>query len=59
MPTFGTCSPTAPNGSEPENQLTLRGHADQCASENVGGSGSRFLLIQIKDKDWKPSTGLS
>lgn len=26
-------------------------------AENVGGSGSRFLLIEIKDKDWKPSTG--
>jgi hypothetical protein len=26
-------------------------------AENVGGSGSRFLLIEIKDKDWRPSTG--
>lgn len=26
-------------------------------AENFGGSNSRFLLIEIKDKDWKPSTG--
>jgi hypothetical protein len=26
-------------------------------AENVGGSGSRFLLIEIKDKEWRPSTG--
>ena len=27
------------------------------AAENVGGSGTRMLLIEIKDKDWKPATG--
>lgn len=26
-------------------------------AENIGGSGTRFLLIEIKDKDWKPATG--
>jgi hypothetical protein len=26
-------------------------------AENVGGSGSRFVLIEIKDNGWKPSTG--
>jgi hypothetical protein len=26
-------------------------------AENVGGSGTRFLLIEIKDKDWQPSMG--
>lgn len=27
------------------------------AAENVGGSGSRMVLVEIKDKDWKPATG--
>ena len=27
------------------------------SAENVGGSGSRMLLIEIKDKDWRPATG--
>ena len=27
------------------------------SAENVGGSGSRMVLIEIKDKDWKPATG--
>lgn len=26
-------------------------------AENVGGSGSRMVLIEIKDRDWKPGTG--
>jgi hypothetical protein len=26
-------------------------------AENVGGSGSRFILVEIKDRDWKPATG--
>jgi hypothetical protein len=26
-------------------------------AENVGGSGTRMLLIEIKDKDWQPATG--
>jgi quercetin dioxygenase-like cupin family protein len=31
--------------------------AETHMAENIGGSGSRCLLIEIKDKDWKPSTG--
>ena len=27
------------------------------SAENIGGSGSRMVLIEIKDKDWKPATG--
>jgi MYXO-CTERM domain-containing protein len=27
------------------------------SAENVGGSGTRMVLIEIKDKDWKPATG--
>jgi quercetin dioxygenase-like cupin family protein len=27
------------------------------AAENIGGSGSRMVLVEIKDKDWKPATG--
>lgn len=27
------------------------------AAENIGGSGSRMVLIEIKDKDWTPATG--
>ena len=27
------------------------------SAENIGGSGSRMLLIEIKDKDWKPASG--
>jgi beta-alanine degradation protein BauB len=26
-------------------------------AENIGGSGARMVLIEIKDKDWKPATG--
>jgi hypothetical protein len=26
-------------------------------AENIGGSRSRCLLIEIKDKEWRPSTG--
>jgi hypothetical protein len=26
-------------------------------AENVGGSNTRFILVEIKDKDWKPATG--
>ncbi len=25
--------------------------------ENIGGSGTRAYIIELKDKDWKPSTG--
>lgn len=27
------------------------------SAENIGGSGSRMVLIEIKDKEWKPATG--
>jgi hypothetical protein len=27
------------------------------SAENIGGSGSKMVLIEIKDKDWKPATG--
>jgi hypothetical protein len=27
------------------------------SAENIGGSGSRMVLIEIKDRDWKPATG--
>lgn len=26
-------------------------------AENISGSGARALIVEIKDKDWKPSTG--
>ncbi len=26
-------------------------------AENVGGAGTRFYLIEMKGKDWRPSTG--
>jgi beta-alanine degradation protein BauB len=26
-------------------------------AENVGGSGARMVLVEIKDKNWKPATG--
>lgn len=31
--------------------------AETHIAENIGGSGSRCLLIEIKDKEWRPSTG--
>ena len=31
--------------------------AEVHTAENVGGAGTRFLLIELKGKDWKPSTG--
>lgn len=27
------------------------------STENIGGSGTRTYMIELKDKDWKPSTG--
>lgn len=27
------------------------------SAENVGGAGTRMYLVEIKNKDWKPSTG--
>jgi quercetin dioxygenase-like cupin family protein len=26
-------------------------------AENIGGSGTRMILVEIKDKNWKPATG--
>lgn len=26
-------------------------------AENIGGSGTKMMLIEIKDKNWKPATG--
>ena len=26
-------------------------------AENVGGAGTRFYLVEMKGRDWKPSTG--
>lgn len=31
--------------------------AETHTAENVGGSGTRTYIIELKDKDWKPSTG--
>lgn len=27
------------------------------ASENIGPPGARLFMVELKDKDWKPSTG--
>ena len=27
------------------------------SAENVGGAGTRSYIIEMKGKDWKPSTG--
>jgi hypothetical protein len=26
-------------------------------AENIGGSGTRMVLVEIKDLNWKPATG--
>jgi hypothetical protein len=31
--------------------------AETHSTENIGGSGSHIYIIELKDKDWKPSTG--
>jgi len=31
--------------------------AETHSVENVGGSGARIYIIELKGKDWKPSTG--
>ena len=31
--------------------------AEVHTAENVGGAGTRFFLVEMKGKDWKPSTG--
>ncbi|MDM0110527.1 hypothetical protein QTI66_00085 [Variovorax sp. J22R133] len=52
---------TMPDGKTVLNNLTagavLWDPAATHVAENVGGSGARLLLIEIKDKDWKPATG--
>lgn len=35
----------------------LWGPAVKHRAEDVGGAGARFLIIEIKGKDWLPSTG--
>lgn len=31
--------------------------AETHSAENIGGSGTRTYIIELKGKDWKPSTG--
>ena len=31
--------------------------AEVHSAENVGGAGTRFFLVEMKGKDWQPSTG--
>jgi len=31
--------------------------AETHSAENVGGAGTRIYLVEMKGKDWKPSTG--
>lgn len=31
--------------------------AETHSVENVGGSGTKAYIVELKDKDWKPSTG--
>ena len=31
--------------------------AETHSTENIGGSGARTYIIELKGKDWKPSTG--
>jgi len=31
--------------------------AETHSVENIGGSGTRIYIIELKDKDWKPSAG--
>lgn len=33
------------------------GSAETHSTENIGGSGTRIYIIELKGKDWKPSTG--
>ncbi len=33
--------------------------AETHSVENIGGSGTRTYIIELKGKDWKPSTGTS
>lgn len=32
-------------------------HAETHSVENIGGSGTRIYIIELKGKEWKPSTG--
>ncbi len=31
--------------------------AELHSTENIGGSGTRIYIVELKGKDWKPSTG--
>jgi len=31
--------------------------AELHSTENIGGSGTRIYIVELKSKDWKPSTG--
>ena len=31
--------------------------AETHSVENIGGSGTRIYIIELKSKDWKPGTG--
>jgi hypothetical protein len=31
--------------------------AETHAVENIGGAGTRVYIIELKDKNWRPSTG--
>ena len=33
------------------------GSAENHSTENIGGSGTRIYIIELKGKEWKPSTG--
>ena len=52
--------------TNPDGKTVLRdipvGHvffssAETHTTENIGGSGTRTYIIELKGKDWKPSTG--
>jgi hypothetical protein len=33
------------------------GEAVTHSTENIGGTGTRSYIVELKDRDWKPSTG--
>jgi hypothetical protein len=52
--------------TSPEGKVALRdadpgdvffGEAVTHATENIGGAGARTYIVELKDKDWEPSTG--
>lgn len=52
---------TNPDGSTSINNLKAGEAFFEPASthlaENIGGSGTKMVLVEIKDKNWKPATG--